>query len=64
MHIAFFACRILKHLTMTFSILQTKKARSVLGPVRGPGPEGGGPDLAQDTGKDLRKLSTLQKLVI
>lgn len=33
-------------------VLQTKKARSVLGLVRGPDPGGGGPDLARGTGED------------
>lgn len=35
-------------------ILQTKKARSALGLVRGPDPGGGGPDLARGTGEDCR----------
>lgn len=34
--------------------LQTKRARSALGLVRGPDPGGGGPDLAQGTGNDCR----------
>lgn len=44
-------------MTFFYFLLQTKKARSALGLVRGPDPGGGSPDLAQGTGDDLEELS-------